>query len=268
MSDEEDNAPAEITDPVKILEGLLRRFQLLNGTVSAFHRDVANMQPLPPYPVLMTRLNAMRDSANELTAELNNHKDLFNARVLTPAPQFAARYHIEFLGNLFRTKMEPNVEDWEQQHLKIAKEKEDRQTREKTDGKLTTLSERDQRDLWNWAPLAAQQEAMNHVWFQADYTIAEKEAGIENVKHGLRRTLVVPELPDFDEDEEEDEFEDVEGEDSAAAQGEKMDVDIARPNSQPSAPTPAPIAEDATKSMHPPIPIDNILRFMTKGEKP
>jgi len=265
MSDEEDNAPVETTDPVKVLEGLLRRFQLLNGTVAAFQRDVASMQPLPPYPQLTTRLSAMRDSANHLVAELNSHQALLNTRVLIPAPPFAAKHHVETLGNLFRSKMEPNVEDWEQQHLRMAQEKESKQDREKKEANYSTLSERDRSDLWDWAPQAAQREAMSHVWFQADYTKAEKDAGIESVVHGLNRDLQVPELPDADEDEsedEEDEFED--GDDN---QPEKMDLDIARPNSQP----PATATATATATEGPPqqpIKMDKILRFMTKGEMP
>ena len=269
MSDEEDNAPAETTDPVKILEGLLRRFQLLNGTVSAFHREVASIQPLPPYAALMTRINAMRDSAAELVAELNNHKDLLNARVVTPAPQFAAKYHVDFLGNLFRTKMEPNVEDWEQQHLKIALDKENKQDREKKDGNLSILSDRDRKDLWQWALDASQRQAMRHDWFNADYTRAETEAGIENVVHGLKRDLVVPQLPDNDDDDEEDEdeddFEDVDVDEPDAGTPDKMDLDNPKP--EPPAPAAATI-EEPSKPFRPPLPMDKILRFTAKGEMP
>lgn len=266
MSDEEDSAPAEATDPVKILEGLLRRFQLLNGTVAAFQRDVANMQPLPPYPQLMTRITAMRDSANDLVAELNNHQSLLNTRVVTPAPHWAARYHLDYLGGLFRTKLEPNVEDWEHQHLNMAQERENKQDREKKDGSLSTLSERDRLDLWDWAPPAAQREAMSHVWFQADYTKAEKDAGVENVVHGLKRPLVLPELPDADEDEDEDQDEEDDFEDVDGNQPERMDLDIAKPSPQPS--DTATAMQEPTHPLRPPMPMDKILRFMAKGEMP
>lgn len=44
-------------------------------------------------------------------------------------------------------------------------------------------------ELWNWAGRAANELARQHEW-GGDFTLAEREAGVENVVTGLRRKLV------------------------------------------------------------------------------
>lgn len=44
-------------------------------------------------------------------------------------------------------------------------------------------------ELWNWAGRAANELARHHEW-GGDFTLAEREAGVENVVTGLRRKLV------------------------------------------------------------------------------
>lgn len=46
-----------------------------------------------------------------------------------------------------------------------------------------------QMELWNWAGRAANELARQHEW-GGDFTLAEREAGVENVVTGLRRKLV------------------------------------------------------------------------------
>lgn len=46
-----------------------------------------------------------------------------------------------------------------------------------------------QMELWNWAGRAANELARQHEW-GGDFTLAEREAGVENVVTGLRRKLI------------------------------------------------------------------------------
>lgn len=46
-----------------------------------------------------------------------------------------------------------------------------------------------QMELWNWAGRAANELARQHEWGGA-FTLAEREAGVENVVTGLRRKLI------------------------------------------------------------------------------
>lgn len=46
-----------------------------------------------------------------------------------------------------------------------------------------------QMELWNWAGRAANELARQHEW-GGDFTLAEREAGVENVVTGLIRKLI------------------------------------------------------------------------------
>ena len=84
-------------------------------------------------------------------------------------------------------------------------------------------------ELWEWAGMAANEQARKHEW-GGDYTLEEIEGGIENVVTGLRDEV---------SDEEEGDKE-VEGQE----------------NKRPE--------EGRVK----PLPMDDVLRFLVKGEEP
>ena len=94
-------------------------------------------------------------------------------------------------------------------------------------------------ELWEWAGITANEQARKHEW-GGDYTLAETEAGIENVVTGLQ---------DEDSDGEEDGKEDVEGVSGAARiegrENEKLEERGGKP-----------------------LAMDDILRFLVRGEEP
>lgn len=61
-----------------------------------------------------------------------------------------------------------------------------------------------QMELWNWAGRAANELARQHEW-GGDFTLAEREAGVENVVTGLRRKLVETDSEDGGSSEGDDE---------------------------------------------------------------
>ena len=144
---------------------------------------------------------------------------------------------------MLRTKLEPDVEDWvEQGAKKISKES------------VGALSDRDRNELWQWAPSAANAEARRQKW-GADYTLAEKEAGVEEVVTGLRRELVVP--PDETEEEDE-EYEEV-TEEEEDEEADKMDVETRqKPNVSGQAASSRPAASS--------MPLNSIHKFMVTGK--
>lgn len=78
-------------------------------------------------------------------------------------------------------------------------------------GEERRLNETELDELWSWAPLEANREARRRNW-GGDYTLEEKEIGVENVVTGLKRQLEVnDEDEDDDEEEEDDEAEGVIG---------------------------------------------------------
>ena len=93
-------------------------------------------------------------------------------------------------------------------------------------------------DLWEWAGIAANEQARKHEW-GGDYTADEIEGGIENVVTGLR---------DDESDEEEGEKEDKPGAWLAEWEGQE--------NKKP---------EEGGGKL---LSMDDMLRFLVRGEEP
>jgi mediator of RNA polymerase II transcription subunit 8 len=114
--------------------------------------------------------------------------------------------------------------------------------------------------LWDWAPVEANQEARRRNW-GGNFTLEERETGVQNVVTGLRRQLE-------DEDEEESESEE-EGE----GEEEEMEVVGVRRRSGGGAglefdivaPTPG---SRQQRAAGPAVPLEDILRYMTTGIPP
>lgn len=93
-------------------------------------------------------------------------------------------------------------------------------------------------DLWEWACIAANEQARKHNW-GGDYTAEEIEGGIENVVTGLK---------DAESEGEEGEKKDEGGGSSAEVEGQENKK-----------------SEEAGAN---PLSMDDILRFLVKGEEP
>ena len=189
------------------------------------------------------------------------HHALLASTLVFPSPQFPGRTQEHILQQMLRTKLEPNVEDWVERGQDIARNS----SKPSTQG----LPERDLISFWQWAGKAANDEARRQKW-GADYTLAEKQMGVDNVKTGLQRTLAEPpddeseEAEDDDADEEEGsggEDEDEEEDEEEEEQEDKMDVQEVRRKSG------APGLEYliSTRPTAPQMPLENIFRFMMTG---
>lgn len=243
-------------DPViRSMETLLRRAQVLNGAVDALLRDLNTANPLLPYPAMQTRLNHIQSELNECKTVMDENMDVFANVVLVPTLKFPTRYQSHVIEHLFRTKLEPNVEEWQRQTLKIAAEKDNKQDRERREGRLTSLPDEERHEFWQEAAIIADSEVRKHAWFSGDYTLAEVQNGVENVRHGLKRELKLPDTePGDDEDDEEYEFED--------ADESAMDVDQTSSDQNATSNT----ADASQRSLAQAMPLDSVLRLMTKGQ--
>lgn len=93
-----------------------------------------------------------------------------------PLPSYPGRDQESLLQQLVRKKLDPGVEDWVEKG-RVAGESV-ALTREGRGAQDTV-------DLWEWAGMAANEQARKHDW-GGDYTLEEMESGIENVVTGLR----------------------------------------------------------------------------------
>jgi len=200
---------------------------------------------------LQSHANLISNNLQSIVEQLSEHREALLSTVTYPLPQFPGKERSNILETLLRTKLEPNVEDWVEEGENIILQQHKGQHR--------GLSDDDRNALWHWAPGAANAEARKQKW-GADYTLQEKEAGIENVVTGLRRELQLP--PDEDEAEDEDEEDDFEDSDEDSDEDkDKMEVEPAKLESKPgNAVGTAPVLQSAAQ-----MPLQTIHKFMTTG---
>lgn len=172
--------------------------------------------------------------------------------VAYPTSDFPGRTQEGLLGQLLRKKLEPSVDSWVERGARAATDAfappaDVTGTAMAID--RTGLTEVELAELWDWAPPAANAEARKRNW-GGNFTLEEREMGIENVKTGLRRKL-----EDYDDEDDDDEEEDSDGE-----AGDAMDTSVGTA-------TLGAAGTDGTKSKEeiPPLPLDNVFRFMVTG---
>lgn len=150
------------------------------------------------------------------------------------------------IQQLLRKKAEPAVEDWVEDNTNPSK------VAKWDNGADTALNEKEQKELWAFAkPTSTEIAGQMYTSgaFDYDYTLAEKENGVENVVTGLRRTL----KKSMDDDDEEDEDEDDEMED-------RMDEDVMPAAKPPNDPFGDITGVDKSKTA---LPIEAWLKFMS-----
>ena len=153
------------------------------------------------------------------------------------------------LGQLLRKKLDPRVEDWIEGYTSPLERDNGGQEVNGAEAAVSGLSSEELKELWNWAgptsngivgPMLEEDGE-----FGDDFTISEREAGVENVVTGLRRKL-------DGESDEEDEEEDGEGDKmedvmpSAAKSSDDED-------------------EEGVDTSLPPVPLEKVLRFISTG---
>ncbi|MCJ1350740.1 MAG: mediator of RNA polymerase II transcription subunit 8 [Icmadophila ericetorum] len=209
------------TPDVKVLEQARQRLFQLSNSLASLQHNITHADP----SILSSSFLILSGNLSSLSKHLETHASLFSSMPVYPLPTFPGRTQENLLGQLLRKKLEPNVEDWVAEGKTIA-------TRT---GKGEGLKHEELRELWNWAGMAANEQARRHTW-GGQYTIEERERGVENVITGLKKKLK-------DDDAEEEWDEDEEMEDDA---DEKM-----------------PEVETG-----PPLPINDVFRFMMTGVIP
>lgn len=163
-----------------------------------------------------------------------------------PLPSYPGKTQEALLNQLLRKKLEPEVEDWVVQGQQVAEEV----------GLLDDEAKSGVLDLWSWAGMAANELARGHEW-GGDFTVEEREGGIENVVTGLRRKF--KEEEDDDEDEEDREDGDSGGENRMEGVKAEKGVGLKM------------VAGDDIGSraiISDPLPLEQVLRFMMTGLEP
>ncbi|MCJ1367309.1 mediator of RNA polymerase II transcription subunit 8 [Acarospora aff. strigata] len=173
--------------------------------------------------------------------------------VAYPLPTFPGRTQENLLGQLLRKKLEPNVEDWVERGREIATDA--------TKLDAESVKEHELLSLWEWAGMAANEQARKHTW-GGDFTLEERDIGIENVDTGLRRKF-------------EESGDDSSDDDEAMEKSTSSDLDMEigdvqrRSGAAGSKYEVAKETEDGSPNIVLRVlPLDDILRFMMTGAEP
>lgn len=226
------------------LDQIRTRLLTLNASLGKLRENIATQNPLPSWNSLQSHANLISNNLQSIAEQIAEHQQDLSSTQAFPLPQYPGKQQGFILETLLRTKLEPNVEEWLDEGRRMATEEQNR----------TNLSDQARSELWQWAPSAANAEARKQKW-GADYTLAEKLNGIENVITGLKRELIEPA---DDIDEEEDDYDDISDDDE---EEDKMDVE------QPQTGAAAGRSGSPQQSTAAPqMPLETIHRFMTTGK--
>lgn len=175
----------------------------------------------------------------ELSDALNSQHELFSTMHAYATSKFPAYdpQRQELLYAMLYKKLELRGEEWIDKALQEAKEQKD-------GGEDQSLAADQMEELWGWASESSRkffQPWFEDEVFEDNFTVAERENGVENVVTGIKRNL--------DPDDEDDE-------DAMDSQKEKSTS-----------------LEDTSETMpkgfdpqKPAIPLESLLRFATTGE--
>jgi len=187
---------------------------------------------------------------------MNEHRHFLQAAHAYPLPTFPGHEKEGMLQMLMRKKLEPSADEWVTTYSQ-ARSGNERQigvkgTSIQGNGQhgASQLQPDDLRDLWAWAGQTANGIAMEFVdALEDDYSIAERQGGLEHVVTGLKR--------DLDADSEDDEEADANEADENVKMEDAMPI-----HAPPKGP------EKEMDPSRPPLPLDVLLKFMTTGQVP
>ncbi|KAK4545469.1 hypothetical protein LTR36_002819 [Oleoguttula mirabilis] len=233
-------------EQIRALDQLRQRLSQLSQSLASARADLERSDPVPSWPTLQRDAELLVHNLNRYHETMNEHRAFLTAAHAYPLPTFPGPSQEHVLAQLMRKKLEPKAEDWIAASTK-PKTRDAAQLNGLQNGDTSRdvrLDREEYRDLWKWAGATSSGIAngmMINDAFEDNYTLAEREAGVENVVTGLKRNL---------DDDSDDEDEDGEGD-------EKMQ------EAMPSKP-----AEPGVDASRPPIALETLLRFTSTGTLP
>lgn len=181
----------------------------------------------------------------------NSNRQFLKEAHAYPLTSFPGHTQEALLGQLLRKKLEPRVEDWIDEYTVKAERESVQINGTKAGEGKSGLGGESLAELWRSASTTSQgivgpmlEEGGD---FEDDYTLAEREAGVENVVTGLKRKL-------YGEDESQD--------------GDEDDEDETKNNVEDVMPSTKDRMEAGIDTSLPAMPLDSVLRFVSTGVTP
>ena len=189
---------------IKALEQTRQRLFQLTNSLAALQQNIQVSPNLPAGPSLQQLSTIIAHNLNALTTHLSSSPTLFSTTVAYPLPAFPAVAEEQLLVQLLRKKLEVGVEDWVHEGREtgaLARDQGQGKDRGAHAGQ-TDLTADQLEQLWAWAGPAANEEARARDWVEEEYTLEEREGGLDKVVTGLRGRMGKGESEDEDEDED------------------------------------------------------------------
>ncbi|KAJ5812057.1 hypothetical protein N7474_008358 [Penicillium riverlandense] len=247
-------------DQIKVLEQSRQRLVQLTRSLGSLIASLNQSDPLPPWSSLQSQASIISNNLLSVSEQLSEHGDLLSALVAYPGPEYPGRTQSNTLEQLLRTKLDPRVEDWVARgRIAGTHDPDSALHADQNSTAPKPLTEAQLAELWEWAPLEANEEARRRNW-GGNFTLEEREAGVQNVVTGLKRQLEDDEGSEGEEEEEEEEEE-------AEAEDEE-EMDVVGVHRKASGGMEFDIAVHHRHALEPVVPLDEILRYMTTGRMP
>ncbi|KAF2770304.1 hypothetical protein EJ03DRAFT_78630 [Teratosphaeria nubilosa] len=198
-------------------------------------------RPPPAWPDTVRQIEQSAKRLTDLQRLIASNRYFLRSLHVYPLTSFPGHDRGPILEQLLRKKLDPKAEDWIAEHSQPPRSQLPSGAAH-ADGKARLQAE-EYEGMWDWADGRVKEVVGGFVGeFDSDYTLAEREHGIVNVKTGLKRRLRVDEM-DLSDDEE-----DGDGD-------EEMEVDVVQ-------------QEPGVHTSLPPLQLDVVLKFMTTGQMP
>ncbi|KAL9035802.1 MAG: hypothetical protein Q9180_004655 [Flavoplaca navasiana] len=204
---------------IRILEQIRQRLSQLTESLNSLNRDIHTVHPLPSWYVmstktpqtppfasnpppliilpiifqsiyraiinrlqhrtsLTTRFTLLSTHLTHLCNLLHTHASTLNNLSVFPLPTFPAKEQENVLLQLLRKKLEPAVEEWVAEGARVGRGVD---VAGGWDGgrKEEGMDQEKWRELWDWGPVKANEEARGYEWFTGEWTGEEMEGGMD-----------------------------------------------------------------------------------------
>ncbi|KAH9825614.1 Mediator of RNA polymerase II transcription subunit 8 [Teratosphaeria destructans] len=228
----------------KVLDRLRLELAQIQSSLETLMWYLDPSRPPPAWPDTVRQIEQSAKRLTDLQRLIASNRDFIRSLHVYPLTSFPGHDKGSILEQLLRKKLDPKAEDWIAEYSQPPHPQQiNSDAHEDQKGRLQA---EEYEGMWDWADGRVKEVMGAFVGeFDSDYTMAEREHGIADVKTGLKRRLRVDEM-DLSDDEEEDGDEDGD---------QNMEVDVVH-------------QEPGVDASLPPLQLDAVLKFMTTGRMP
>lgn len=204
-------------ESLRALDQLRQRLAQLTTGIASLRKDLS-AHTLPTYPQLHSAAQLLSYTLTQYNEAYTAHKKFLTEAHAYPLPTYPGLGEAAAGGRsglseeegrgaleyVLRKKLEPRCEVWIDAHVEPRGKKEE--------------GKEEVRELWKWAgseSVGVLRKFVEKGHFEADFTVAEMESGVDEVKTGLRRKLE----GQLEEDSEDEDMEKEDEEDEQAVRG-------------------------------------------------